>query len=212
MIRVALIDEHELIRIGLKTVLRQNPEIEVTIDTDKVAAVLPVALREQLDVVFVDVTEKTAALSLLRGTVSELRIVLMSATFDLDCLLQTLCGNAAGYLLKSTSPKELIAAVQAIACGGVYIHSALAEYFPRQLPRLGMVPRPTSPDAPPLSKREQSVLGLLVKGYTNREISQELFLSPKTVESYRAKLYSKLGVKTRARLFSCALDHGLVTF
>jgi two-component system response regulator NreC len=213
VIRIALIDEHELIRIGLKTVLKQNPEIEVVVDTGDPAVILPLARRKQLDLVFFDITEKTLApLAPLHNTCPNLKIVLMSTAFDLECLLQTLCGNVAGYLLKSASPRELVAAVHAIACGGVYIHSTLMECFPQRLLRLSGSLRPASPNTPPLSKREQSVLDLLVKGYTNREISEELFLSPKTVESYRAKIYSKLGVKTRAALFSHALDHGLVAF
>jgi two-component system response regulator NreC len=134
----------------------------------------------------------------------------MSVSFELECLFQALCGDVAGYLIKDTSPRELVAAVHAIACGGVYIHSALMEGAPRQLLRRCVAPEPTAPWAPPLSEREQDILGLLVKGYTNREISEELFLSPKTIESYRAKLYSKLGVRTRAALFSCAIDQGLV--
>jgi two-component system response regulator NreC len=206
MIRVALLDEHELIRIGLKTVLQQSPEIDVVADTGDLAIILSLIRHKQLDLLFVDAS---------RGVVDicpDIKIVLMSTVFEADCLLQTLCGNAAGYLLKNTSPQELIAAVQAIACGGVYIHSTLMEHFPQQLLRPGMFSKPVSPAAPPLSKREQSVLDLLVKGYTNREVSEELFLSPKTVESYRAKIYSKLGVKTRAGLFSCAVDRGLVAF
>jgi two-component system response regulator NreC len=206
MIRVALLDEHELIRIGLKTVLQQSPEIDVVTDTGDPAIITPLIRRNQLDLLFVDASKRIGT------TCPDIKIILMSTVFEADCLLQTLCGNAAGYLLKNTSPQELIAAVRAIACGGVYIHSALMAHFPRQLLRPGMFSKPISPTAPPLSKREQSVLDLLVKGYTNREVSEELFISPKTVESYRAKIYSKLGVKTRAGLFSCAVDRGLVAF
>jgi two-component system response regulator NreC len=207
MIRVALIDGHELIRIGLKTVLKQSPDIEVVADTGDPKAALSLIERKQLDLILVDAG---IPLSLLCDAHLTLKVVLMSAVFDPDCLVQTLCGTVAGYLLKDTSPKELTAAVHAIACGGIYIHSTLATCFPEQLIRKSVSSKPSSPCMPPLSKREQSVLDLLVKGHTNREVSQRLFLSPKTVESYRAKIYSKLGVKTRSGLFSRAIDQGLV--
>lgn len=210
MIRVALIDEHELIRIGLKTVLKQSPGIEVVADTGDAASVLPLVEHDGVDLLLIDHGLEVPAL--FHSACPHLRIVLTSTVFEIDCLLQVLCGNAAGYLLKDTSPRELVAAVQAVACGGVYIHSTLTSHFPENLLRPGMLPHRALPNTPPLSSREQSVLDLLVKGYTNREVSEEIFLSPKTVESYRAKIYAKLGVRTRAGLFSCAVDHGLVAF
>jgi two-component system response regulator NreC len=207
MIRVALIDGHELIRIGLKTVLKQSPDIEVIADTGDPKTALSLIEHERLDLAFVDAD---IPLTLLCDTRPTLKVVLMSTVFDPDCLLQALCGTVAGYLLKDTSPRELTAAVHAIACGGIYIHSTLTAYFPKQLIRQNIPSQPPSPRISPLSTREQSVLDLLVKGHTNREVSERLFLSPKTVESYRAKIYSKLGVKTRSGLFSRAIAQGLV--
>jgi two-component system response regulator NreC len=204
VIRVALVDRHELIRIGLKVAMEQDPQIKVVLDTGDPAVVLSSSEDESFDLILIDVSEEIYSAHLTQRT------VLMSATFDLECLLQTLCGNVAGYLIKDTSPRELIAAIHAIACGGIYIHSALMDRLPRQLLRHYVPQEPTAPWAPRLSEREREILSLLVKGYTNREISEELYLSSKTIESYRAKIYSKLGVRTRAGLFSCAIDHGLV--
>jgi two-component system response regulator NreC len=208
MIRVALIDEHELIRIGLKTVLKQSPDIEVVADTGDPKMARSLIEHERLDLVLIDVSEPLLPLGDPRLTS---KVVLMSTVFDPDCLLRAFCGSVAGYLLKDISPKELVAAVHAIACGGIYIHSTLTTSFPQQLIRKRVPSGPLSPCKPPLSKREQSILDLLVKGHTNREVSERLFLSPKTVESYRAKIYSKLGVNTRSGLFSHAIDQGLVT-
>jgi DNA-binding NarL/FixJ family response regulator len=239
--------------------MEQDPEIEVTCDTDDLNALLPRVEREPFDLILIDISEDESlatctlqvqanaagrtnlraqagtrtwrqtqahspascshgapqalqsCLTLLSAARLTQRTVLMSAAFDLECLLQALCGNVAGYLIKDSSPRELIAAVHAIACGGVYIHSALKDGSARQLLRRCVSLKPIAPGSSPLSEREQDILDLLVKGYTNREISAELFLSPKTVESYRAKIYAKLGVRTRAALFSCAVEGGLVT-
>jgi two-component system response regulator NreC len=235
MIRVALVDEHELVRIGLKTVLKQDEGIEVVADTGNRKGLLALVARRRPDILFIDVTARrdqdTAGcsepelLSALHSRFPELKAVLMSTVFDLDCLLHTLCGTAAGYLLKSTGPEELIAAVHALACGGIYINSRLIESLPKRLLRIqaahaaaagaagaatGVGMAAAAGPTPPLSAREQAVLDLLVKGHTNREVSERLYLSPKTVEAYRARIYTKLGVRSRADMFSCALEKGLV--
>jgi two-component system response regulator NreC len=234
MIRVALLDEHELVRIGLKTVLRQTPDLDVVADFGTSDVLAKIVRDEHPDLILIDVSDKTEALKnasdldeasaqtvkstifkttdLLRESNTQIKIVLMSTVFNLDCLLHTLCGNVDGYLLKSASPEELIAAVRATACGGMYIHAKLMEYVPTQLFRSRIGARQQRNGTPLLSEREQNVMDLLVKGYTNREVSEKLYLSPKTIESYRAKIYAKLNVKTRADLFSYAVDRGLVAF
>jgi two-component system response regulator NreC len=211
MIRVALVDGHELIRIGLKVAMEQDPGIEVTLDTDDPSVVLSLAEREPLDLILIDVADGDNPATFLTPPHLAQRTVLMSAAFNPECLLQVLCGNVAGYLIKDTSPRELVAAVHAIACGGIYIHSALTRGLPERSLGHYVSQKPTAPWTPRLSDREREILDLLVKGYTNREVSEKLFLSPKTIESYRAKIYSKLGVRTRAGLFSCAVEQGLVT-
>jgi two-component system response regulator NreC len=226
MIRVLLLDEHELVRIGLKTVLKQDKDIEVIADSDDYQSAAGLIKRSRPDIVLVDISERhfqecpdneadraktPEVFKLLSECCADTKLVLMSTAFNLDCLLHTLCGDSAGYLMKSTSPTELLAAVHAIAHGGVYIHSALMECFPKQLLRGSAGRRPSlKSSTPPLSEQEHTVLDLLVKGYTNREISKQMYLSPKTVETYRARVYSKLGVKNRAGLFSRAIEHGLV--
>ena len=230
MIRVVLLDEHELVRIGLKTVLKQDKGIEVVADSGDYQSASNLINDLKPDIVLVDIAERhlrecpggpagqaldraktPEVFNLLSSCCADTKLVLMSSAFNLDCLLHTLCGISAGYLMKSTSPTELLAAVHAIACGGVYIHSALIECFPKQLLRGSNELQPGSKSStPPLSEQERTVLNLLVKGYTNREISKQMYLSPKTVETYRARVYSKLGVNNRAGLFSRAVEHGLV--
>jgi two-component system response regulator NreC len=217
VIRVVLLDEHELVRIGLKTVLKQDPGISVIADLSDANNALGLIRRELPDLIFIDIREDTplaefSMLDALRRIHPNLKIVLLSTVFDLDCLLHTLCGNAAGYLLKDTRPEELVSAVHAVACGGVYINATLLERLPKQLLKTGGAGRAATPCAPELSAREHSVLDLLVKGYTNREVSEQLYLSPKTVEAYRAKIYTKFGVRTRSALVSHAVDYGMVAF
>jgi two-component system response regulator NreC len=209
MLRIALIDEHELVRIGLKTVFKQDDSIVVVDDVPWDAASRMLGFQKP-DLVLVDVPRAKPVPDTLEALCAchpDVKVVLMSALFDLDCLLQTLCGNVAGYLLKSASPEELLTAVRAIACGGVYIHSKLLESLPKKiLNDYQAAGQRMQQGLPPLSEREQEVLELLVRGHTNREVSERLYLSPKTVEAYRARLYSKLGAKSRADLVAYASE------
>jgi two-component system response regulator NreC len=239
VIRIALLDEQELVRIGLRTVLERDGGVAVVADAGDCDRLASLVERTRPNIAILNIADRSLAdnqaqtkgawgyevahpasasapefeaLFLLRDNYPDLRIVLMSATFNLDCLLHVLCGNASGYLLKNTEATELISAVHAVACGGAYIQSTLMEHFPRHLIKKAVTLYSTAQQAPTLSEREHGVLDLLVKGHTNREVSELLYLSPKTVEAYRARIYSKLGVRTRAGLFSCALDQGLVAF
>jgi len=213
MVRIALIDGQKHICNGLKAAFRQDSGIVVVAAVAWDDALCMIDLQAP-DIVLVDapgVGVMRDALETLRACHPKVKIVLMSTLFDLDCLLQTLCGTVSGYLLKSASTEELLTAVHAIACGGVYIHSKLLELLPQKtLKNYQAVIQRMRQDKTPLSEREQEVLELLVRGHTNREVSEQLYLSPKTVEAYRAKLYTKLGAKSRADLVAYASKHALV--
>ncbi|MCL2883119.1 MAG: response regulator transcription factor [Coriobacteriia bacterium] len=241
MARIVLVVNHELIRIGLRTVLSQHPstgeivDIANLSDIYELASIRPDILIYQIDSSGPARTEgdhelhedgtlrpkRSEASRSIQTTISHIdsfresfphsRIGLMSTHFELEYLLYVLYGKAQAYLPANVSPDELLAAVQAIDCGGVYIHSQLMAQLPQNLLRLTTAPSKVAYDMPQLSEREHEVLSLLVKGYTNKEVSEQLYLSPKTVEAYRAKLYNKLGVRTRADLFSFATERGLVT-
>ena len=109
-------------------------------------------------------------------------------------------------MLKNSTSEELIAAVRAVAGGGSYIHPKMAALLTKQL--VGGEGEDRSYQS--LSNRELEILQLLAKGYTNKEISERIFLSVKTVEAHRSKIYRKLGFKTRADLVSYALNHKLL--
>ncbi|MDR1713802.1 MAG: response regulator transcription factor [Coriobacteriales bacterium] len=219
--RIVLIDEHEFVRIGLKTVLQHESDIEVVADCESLEVLRTMMIGvARPDMLLIDIPDDSSsarrcealdALEVLHQQTPQVKVVLLSTTFDLDCLLHTLSGNSAGYLLKNASPEELLAAVRAVAFGGVYIHSKLIASFPKQLLHSCGSAARAAAAAPPLSDREQGVLTLLVHGHTNREVSERLYLSPKTVESYRARLYTKLGAKSRADLVAFATQSGLVT-
>ncbi|MDR0501353.1 MAG: response regulator transcription factor [Coriobacteriales bacterium] len=240
MLRIALVDEHELVRIGLKTVLKLYDDFQVVADVADHSRICVIAQEQQPDLVLIDAAASGALDSLeqLRQCYHDIKIALMSTSFSLDCLLHTLCGNSDGYFLKSVSPSELIAAVNCIAANGVYIHSTLMENLPQHLLK---APQQMAADkkmskmaskrimaqqqlseqlsgqlsgqlSEQLSEREQDIVNLLAKGYTNREVSEHMYLSAKTVEAYRARIYNKLGVNTRSALVAFAVEHGLVAF
>jgi two-component system response regulator NreC len=236
MTTVALVERQELVRIGLTTVLRQDPELDTIIEAESLDGLCG-SLSVAPDLLLIDVSrhgsssekrthggasdaEEQAqgahiqqimtAVDALQDRFPNMRTALLSAGFDLHCLLETLSGNVQAYLLKNVSPDELRAAVRAVLCGGVYIHASLMENLPRNALRSSALSTHKTCNTS-LSEREQCVLELLVTGHTNKEVSEQLYLSTKTVEAYRARIYTKLGANSRAELFSSALDRGLVS-
>jgi len=242
MAKIVLVVNHELFRIGLRTVLSRRPEIGEVIDItnlqdiNNMTSIPPDILLYQVDssnnhkhksdktdlLVNPQTNQKRtgkksgieitmAQIDSFRESFPRAHVGLISTHFELEYLLYVLYGRAHAYLPANVNPNELLAAVQAIDFGGVYIHSQMMA----QLPPNALRPTPKSntrySKLPQLSEREHEVLNLLVKGYTNKEVSKQLYLSPKTVEAYRAKLYTKLGARTRADLFSRATENGLVT-
>jgi two-component system response regulator NreC len=124
-----------------------------------------------------------------------------------EYLYYTLRNGAKGYVVKNATPEELLEAVHTVAAGGTYIHPKVAQALTKQMVEGG---RTDLAALQQLSPRELEILQLLAKGYTNREISEQVFLSVKTVEAHRAKIYSKLGFKSRADLVQFALAHKLL--
>ena len=130
------------------------------------------------------------------------KVVILTMFAEPEYLFYTLRGGAAGYVLKNSTSEELIAAVHAVAEGGSYIHPKMTAMLTKQLVAGG---EEEDRSYQQLSNRELEILQLLAKGFTNKEISEQIFLSVKTVEAHRSKIYQKLGLKTRADLVDYCL-------
>ena len=211
MIRVMLADDHEVVRVGFRMILEQDPDVRVVAEAADGAQAYAIVAREKPDILLMDISMPPGQSGLVAcekiakdfpGT----KVVILTMFAEPEYLFYTLRGGAAGYMLKNSTSEELIAAVRAVAGGGSYIHPKMAALLTKQL--VGGEGEDRSYQS--LSNRELEILQLLAKGYTNKEISERIFLSVKTVEAHRSKIYRKLGFTTRADLVSYALNHKLL--
>jgi len=207
-IRIVLADDHTVLRSGLRLLLNNQPHLEVVAEASTGTQALQLASQHQPDVLLLDLNMPEAdGLSIIpqvRQNAPNTKILILTMHEDGNYLQQAIQAGASGYLLKKVADVELIMAIEAVMRGEMYVHSAMMQY---------LIKPPTSPkpEADPwksLSEREYDVLKRVALGYTNTEIAEELFLSQKTVETYRARGMEKLDLQTRAQLVKSAMAHG----
>jgi DNA-binding NarL/FixJ family response regulator len=216
-VRVVLVDDQELVRSGLRRILRRRDGFEIVAECAD-GAELPrtlAGLTDPVDVVLMDLrmreVDGITATERLRED-PEAPAVLVLTTFDDDEMLSgALRAGAVGFLLKDSSADDLIRAVRAVAAGDGWLDPAvtarvLSGY--RSAPAAG--PAPGDVD-PALTTREREVLRAIAAGRTNGEIAAELFISELTVKSHIGRIFSKLGLRDRAAAIVYAYDHGLAT-
>lgn len=204
-ISLLIIDRCAVVRRGLGEILRNDPSIFVAGEAETITEGMALAERLNPDVILMDVgtpyNDSYHAVSILRE-----RLGIISLAFtdreDWGAVKRFLECGGAGYLTKSASETEIISAVKCIQAGGTYISPLL-----RQLPENSADKEPAA-----LSKRECEVMTLVALGYTGAEIADQLCISPKTVETHRARITRKLGLNSRVQLVRYAFDHGLLTF
>lgn len=205
MITLLIVDDHPVVRDGLRGMFTGEDGFEVLGEASDGAQAVVLAESLQPDVVLMDLrmpgTDGVAAIKQLaeRGVPAK---VLVLTTYDTDSdVLPAIESGATGYLLKDSRPEELCRAVRAAARGEAVLSPAVATRL------LGQV---RTPAREPLSQRELDVLGLIARGATNREAAVALFISEATVKSHLQHIYTKLGVKDRAAAVATAFDQGLL--
>lgn len=209
MITVALADDHEIVRTGFKMILADDPEIEIVGEASDGASAVILATKMKPDVLLMDLSmppfqSGLAAISDVVSKCPETKVIILTMFSDVDYLRYAMNHGAWGYVVKNASADELLGAVHSVFEGQKYIHPSMAA----QLGDEGL--EFDADDKKRLSSREIEILSLLAMGYTNREISERLFLSVKTIEAHRSKIYSKLEIDSRAELVEYALKHGLM--
>ncbi|AKG42114.1 response regulator transcription factor [Streptomyces sp. JH002] len=204
-ITLLIVDDHPVVRDGLRGMFATAPEFEVLGEAADGPTGVELARRLTPDVVLMDLRMPggggVAAIRELgrRGLSSK---VLVLTTYDTDSdTLPAIEAGATGYLLKDTPREDLFAAVRAAAEGRTVLSPAVATR---------LVSRVREPVGEALSVRERQVLGLVAKGGSNREIAAELFISEATVKTHLAHLYTKLGVKDRAAAVATAYERGIL--
>ena len=209
MIRIVLADDHEIVRAGFKMILEKESDLSVVAEAADGAQAYAIVAREKLlmDISMPPGQSGLVACEKIARDFPETKIVILTMFAEPEYLFYTLRGGASGYVLKNSTSEELVAAVRAVVGGGSYIHPKMAALLTKQL---SGADGDKDRSYQQLSTRELEILQLIAKGYTNKEISEQVYLSVKTVEAHRSKIYQKLGLKSRADLVAYALRHKLL--
>ncbi len=212
-IRIVVADDHAVLRAGLMALLNDEPDMVVVGEANDGDECVRVAQRATPDVILLDINmpgvNGLEALPALRRAVPDSRVLVLTMHDDETYLRQVLTAGGSGYVLKQAADKELLSAIRTVHSGGTFLHPAHAQALLTQ-------PASASPEVwqdsrlAQLSERELEVLRLIALGYSNKEIAAMLFLSVKTVETYKARVMEKLELTTRAALVRFALQHNLM--
>ncbi|WP_194791555.1 response regulator [Pseudomonas sp. UFMG81] len=203
-IRIALVDDHALVRDGVKSLLNAMPQFQVVGQAESGAQTLELVAAIELDILLVDVgLQDINGLELtrrLRALYPGIKILMLSMYDNQEYVRTSINAGALGYVLKNAPSTELIAAIEAIAAGGSF-------YSPEITRKLVSNPR----EEAELTPREVQVLSMIAKGANNKEMARELGISVRTVETYRLSIRRKLNIDTPAALVKYAIEQGLVS-
>jgi two-component system, NarL family, response regulator NreC len=207
--RVLLVDDHAVVRAGLRRVLEAEPDIEVVGEAGTARDAVLEARATKPDVILLDIVMPgESGVDVLPRLLKEApgtKVLMLSMQDDPRYVREAFAAGASGYVLKEAADSEVVEAAREVAAGGQYLHPALGARVisAEEDARAAM-------EADPLSDREREVLRLLALGHTNQEIAKMLYISVRTTETHRAHIMQKLRLKTRAELVRHALAHGLL--
>lgn len=210
-IKVLIADDHAIVRAGLRTLITSESDLELLGEAtgglesiEKVHDLNPDVLVLDISMPDLDGIEVVRA---LKQELSQCAILILTVHEDEALLREAIRIGAAGYIIKHAAESELIAAIRSVYRGELYVHPKLI----RSLIAPEMKPQPKEPaNLETLTLREEEVLKLIVQGYTNKQVAEELCISIRTVEGHRANLTSKLGMRSRVDLLRYARDHHLI--
>jgi two-component system, NarL family, response regulator NreC len=209
VIRVLVVDDHAVVRSGLRLLLDAEDDIEVVGEAGNAREAIFEARTSKPDVVLMDVvmpgSSGIEATPQLLHEEPDARVLVLSMQDDPSYVRQAFAAGASGYVLKEAADSELVAAVREVASGGRYVNPALGA----RLVAAEAEERARA-EADPLSDREREVLRLLALGHTNQEIAKMLYISVRTAETHRAHIMQKLRLSSRADLVRYALANGLL--
>lgn len=215
MISVLLVDDQDLVRIGLRTLVEYEDDLTVAGEAADGIAAVREASRHHPDVVLMDIrmpgidgleaTRRIVADPALAGT----RIIVLT-TFERDeYVFEALRAGASGFLLKNTPPAELVAAIRTVADGGALLSPSVTRTLIREFTQVAPRALSPHPQLGALTDREREIVGLVAQGLTNQEIAERLVVSPATARTHVSRAMVKLGARDRAQLVVFAFQSGL---
>ncbi|KQV36159.1 response regulator transcription factor [Massilia sp. Root335] len=200
-IHIMLVDDHPLVRDGLRARLEAVPHFRVVAEADSGAEALALAGSTRIDLVLMDITMRDGsgieATARLTTNFPDIAVLILSMHDKLEYVTQAMQAGARGYVLKDAPGKDIVLAIDTVMAGGIYYSAAVA----RQLAR------PAAQDNQ-LTSREQEVLRHIANGESNKQIARALDLSVRTVETHRLNIKRKLGIEGQAELIKFAVQHG----
>jgi two-component system response regulator NreC len=223
-IRILLVDDHDIVRTGLKTFLDTQKGLQVVSEASTGEEAITMAAQTQPDVVIMDITmpemDGLVATSSLKEIDPDINVLALTVHEDKQYLFQMMSAGASGYLTKQSAAEELVEAIRAVAAGNVYLQPTLARWLLEDYRRMlqGLPsdsvstgePTGAAKDLDVLSKREKQVLELVAEGFTNIQIGEKLGISPKTVARHRERIMKKLDLHSCTELVKFAIRTGLI--
>lgn len=216
MIRILLVDDHAMVRMGLKMLLDANPEMEVVGQASEGNEAIVLAEQLAPDVILMDLSmphgkDGLTATIELKKRMPDVVILILTMHDDDEYLFRVVQSGASGCILKSAPHEELLSAIQTVAAGEAYLYpKATKRLMEDYVTRLKQGENQDTYSI--LSEREREILSLIAKGYSNKEIGEMLYISVKTVETHKSNLMEKLQMKTRPELVKYAAKKGLLDF
>ncbi|MBH8557391.1 response regulator [Hymenobacter negativus] len=210
MTRLFLVDDHAVLRHGLRALFQQEPTLQVVGEAESGEQLLAQLPTTPCDVVLLDLhmpgLDGLATTQRLHAEYPEVRVLVLSMVDNERAIGQVLTAGASGYILKNTGHDEIMVGVRAVAAGRRFLCSELGLVMLEKL--LSGVPEPPTKPVGGLSPREQEILQLVADGLTTAEIADKLFTSPRTVETHRQNIMEKTGAKNTAALIKIAASQG----
>jgi len=209
MIRIVIVDDHAIVRRGLKQILGDFPDMAVVAECADGRELLRLLESEKFDLVLMDVSmpgrNGIDLLKQVKGMMPDLSVMILTMHPEEQYAVRAFKSGASGYITKESAPDELVKAIRKVSSGGLYVSSALAERLALSLGSEGAkLPHES------LSDREYQILCLIASGKTVKIIAEQLSLSVKTVSTYRTRLLAKMHMKSNAELSTYAIRNGLV--
>lgn len=199
-VRILIVDDHEVVRTGLRTLLSRKPGLDVVGEAGSVATAIAEAARVSPDVVIMDIRlpdgSGVEACRDIRAADPRTKVIMLTSYADDDAVLASIVAGASGYLLKQVRGQVLVEAIETVAQGGSLLDPSVTDKVLERLRTIGTGGADEGLAA--LSERERSILVLIAEGKTNKEIAREVFLSEKTVKNYVSSILSKLNLTRRA--------------
>jgi DNA-binding NarL/FixJ family response regulator len=209
--RILLVDDHEVVRLGLKALLERHPQFDIIGEASSAREALELVANYHPDVVVMDIrlpgTSGIEACEEITSRFPETRVLMLTSYAEDEMLFSAIRAGASGYVLKQIGGEELVRAIEAVARGEALLDPAVTQRVFQEVRRA--VKEEEASAFAHLSQQEKHVLLLVSEGKTNREIAKALFLGEGTVRNYVSSILSKLGVSNRAEAAAYAVEHNL---